>query len=96
MVEDRGDGRDDEEDVSDERDENGDANRLESAPSGIGEVGTEDGHAVDPEGVEGGQTSGGLLTLAESTRLIVSATGTSAIAGGTRLLDEVLEDLNAP
>ena len=80
--------------MTDHGDENGDANRLETAPAGIGEVSTKDGHAVDPESVESGETGGGLLTLTEGTRLVVIATCTSATGGRSWLLDEVLEDLD--
>lgn len=86
--------RNDEENVTNHGNEDGDAYGLETTPAGIGKISTKNGHEVDPEGVEGSETSGGLLTLAEGTRLVIGATGTSTAASRTRLLDEVLEDLN--
>ena len=49
MINDAGDGRDDEEDMSKECDAYRNANRLEPAPVGIGNIGTEERDKVNPE-----------------------------------------------
>ena len=53
LLDDTGDGRDDEEDVADEGDGDGDANGLEAAPPSIRDVRAEQGDDVHPMHMQG-------------------------------------------
>lgn len=58
LLDDTGDGRDNEEDVTDEGDGDGDANGLEAAPPGIRDVRAKQGddvHPVREQGVREGE-----------------------------------------
>jgi hypothetical protein len=76
--------------VSEQADDVGKLNRLVPSKVLIGQVGSEQGSQVDPEGVERGQTEGGLLAHTESTGLAVVATGSGSGTWGEGSLDEVL------
>jgi hypothetical protein len=81
--------RDDENDVSDNVDAQGVADGLVTAPVLVGNVGTEKGHEVLPELVEGGDSGRGSLAHAEGTGLLRVGTGRGALR--ERLLDKVCD-----
>ena len=74
VLNDARDGRDDEEDVTEERDSDSDTDGLETTPPSVGDVGTEERNDIDPESVEGTDTGGGTLTEAKSTGLVNAST----------------------
>lgn len=85
-------GRDNEQDVSKERDSNGHTDSLVAAPVRVGDVRPKKRRDVDPEAVERCQTGRGALAHAQGTALAILATGSCVRAGGKLLLDEVGED----
>lgn len=82
--------RNDEEDVTENGDPEGVAERLVSSQVGVGDVGTKERTDVDPEGVEGTESETSRLTQSERSR---SYSGRSSSSGdradGQGLLDEV-------
>lgn len=74
----------------------GDDNGLVTTEVGISDPGTEKRAAVDPEGVEGGQREGDLLSLTKGTRLGIVGVGVEGSTSGSdqRLCDEVGVDGN--
>lgn len=80
--------------MTDKRKGNGEEDSVESSEVLVGNDGADDGCGVGPEGVELGDTEGGALSHAESTRLTVRsrvATGAlhDAIDYRKLLLDKV-------
>lgn len=81
---------DNKQDVPDQTDNVGKLDGLVPSKVLIGQVGSEQGGQVDPKGVEGGQTEGGLLAHTESTGLAIVATGSGSGTWGEGSLDKVL------
>lgn len=84
-------------DVASNSNENRDVNGSETSKIGIGYIGTEEWHQVDPELIECCQSSRGSLAKAQSTGLGISCAGVQRFASRgarIRLLDEVDKDLH--
>ena len=88
--------RHDEDDVTEDIDAERIADSLETSEVAVGDVGTEKGHGILPERVEGGQTGGGTLAHAQGTGNglldIPVDNVTGRRSGRKRLLNEVGED----
>ena len=69
------------------RNRDGYTNGLVTTPVGICDISTEKRDDINPEGIEGGKTSGGLLSKTKSAGLAVSSTCSSS--GGKGLLNEI-------
>lgn len=96
VIENRRDGRDDENDVTDFSDDDRVEDSLVASEVGVGNPGSKKGAAVDPESVEGGQGESDLLAHSESTGLSILVAGVQSSTGGGRPLlgDEVGVDLD--
>jgi len=62
---------------------------LVATPVGIGHVGAKERKYIDPELIEGADTSGHALTLVERARLAIGEASTGTRSIGQRLLDKV-------
>lgn len=82
-----GDGRHNQDDMTDDIDPESPADGFIATPVLISNIGTEKGHKVLPELVEGGDSGRGALTHAESTRLF--RVSTRGRAFGELLLNEI-------
>lgn len=92
----RGGRRSDEDDVTDFSDDDRVDNGLEATEVGVSNPCSEERSAVDPEGIEGGQTEGDLLAHVKSTGLSIVTVGvqSSTSGGDQRLCDEIGVDGN--